>query len=203
MVGDFQTGDLDIAGIAEVEYVPRPFAAPQLGRIGAAAIPALAQNAGGVGRIGAAGDGRHVAIPGIVGLAVIGSGRVVAHFIAALGDDEGVSAINARCAIGREGAERVIPGAVLGRAAVRVRRVRLSGALCGRSAIGTDVPGDGGLCVRTSGQCEQNQSNPYACEHQLLKKLHLFFPLTRMSNRLLPSLAGSGELWYNNCVWPP
>jgi len=110
VVGDLQTGDLDIAGVGEVKDHVRSLGAPQLGWVGTAAVPALAQDAGGVGRIGAAGDGGHVAVPWIVRVAVVGAGRAVAHHVAAGADDQGVAAGDARRAAGGKGAEGMVPG---------------------------------------------------------------------------------------------
>ncbi len=60
VVGDLQAGELDVARALQVEDAPRALGAPQLGRVGAAGVPARAQDARRGGWAGAAGDGRHM-----------------------------------------------------------------------------------------------------------------------------------------------
>ena len=141
VIGDLQAGDLDVAGVGEVEDHSHPLGAPQLGRVGAAGVPAGAQDAGRMRRVRAAGDRWHVAVPGVVGCAVVGSGRAVAHRVTAGGDDQRIAAGDARRAVRRECAEGVVPGAGLGGPAAGVRRVHQAGALFRGAPIGAHVVG--------------------------------------------------------------
>ena len=81
MVGYFQTGNLDIAGVGEVKDKPGSLRAPQFGRVDATGIPALAEDTGRMRWVGATGHRRHVTIVWIISRAAIGAGRTISHTV--------------------------------------------------------------------------------------------------------------------------
>jgi hypothetical protein len=139
VVGDLEAGDLDVAGIGQVEDERRAFHTPQLRGVRAASVPTRSQDARGIGRIRPAGDRWHITVPGIVGLAVLGSGCAVAHPVTARGDGQRIAASDAQRATRRERAERVVPGTGLARPAAGVRSVYPPSTLAGRASIGADI----------------------------------------------------------------
>ena len=81
VVGDLQAGELDVAGVGQVDDEPGTLGAPQLGRVGTASVPAGAEDAGGVVPVGSAGNAGHVTVESAIGLAFAGVNGAIAHAI--------------------------------------------------------------------------------------------------------------------------
>ena len=139
VVGDLEAAHVDVARVGQVEDEPRAAAAPQLGRIATAGIPAFAQETGWMFGVRAAGDRRHGAVERSTLLAVVRARRAVSHLIGAGGDEKGLTAGKARIPARRQGPEGMVPSAGLALAVAGIRSVGQARALVIVASVGADV----------------------------------------------------------------